>query len=62
MVFKTFFIMEEKMKRLFLQLGSLIAMASIVAASLNVNSTCAFRIYQDAVPDSVYKLRKLKEL
>lgn len=47
------------MKKLLLKFGSLIAMVSIVAASVNVNSTCAFRIYQEAVPDSADKLRKL---
>ena len=51
---------EENMKKLMMKLGNIVAGLALIAATLNVNSTCAHHIYQEPVPDSAKKLAKLK--
>lgn len=48
------------MKKLMMKFGSMIAALALVAASLNVNATCSYHVYQDKVPESARKLSKIK--
>ncbi len=48
------------MKKIIIKFGNVIAMAALAIATLNVNSTCTFRIYQEEVPECAKKLSKVK--
>lgn len=52
--------MEENMKKIIMKFGNVMAMLALVAATLNVNSTCSHHIYQETVPESAKKLSKVK--
>jgi cyclic lactone autoinducer peptide len=46
------------MKNVIQKASCILASLAIVAASLNVNSTCAHLIYQPKVPEEANKLKK----
>lgn len=46
------------LKRILLYIGSLVASFSFMVTSLNVNTTCAYLIYQPKLPQEAEKLSK----
>jgi cyclic lactone autoinducer peptide len=48
------------MKKIMIKFGNIIAALALVAATLNVNSTCCHHVYQEPVPESAKKLSKIK--
>lgn len=40
------------MRKMFLKVGNVIATLALVAATVNVNSTCWHFLYQDKLPES----------
>ncbi len=48
------------MKKIMEKFGNLFAALALVAATLNVNSTCGYHVYQESVPESAKKLSKIK--
>lgn len=49
-----------KMKKMIVKFGNMVAALALVAASMNVNATCGWHIYQEEVPESAKKLGKVK--
>jgi len=48
------------MKKIIEKASQVLASLAVIAASLNVNSTCAHLIYQPKVPEKVYKLKNIQ--
>lgn len=48
------------MKKVMMKFGNMVAALALVAASMNVNATCGWHIYQEKVPESAKKLSKIK--
>ncbi|MCI9141956.1 MAG: cyclic lactone autoinducer peptide [Lachnospiraceae bacterium] len=48
------------MKKLYLRFGSFVATLALIAASMNVNATCQYHLYQETIPESAKKLCKVK--
>lgn len=48
------------MKNLIMKIGNAVAVLALVAASVNVNSTCCHYIYQGPVPKDANRLRKVR--
>lgn len=51
---------EIKLKKLKEVMLSGMAKASVNAAKMNVNSTCAFLVYQPQIPSAVERLKKFQ--
>ena len=50
----------NKMKKVSKNFEKILAKAALVSASNNVNSTCRWYVYQELVPQSAKKLKKIK--
>ncbi|MFR7986226.1 MAG: cyclic lactone autoinducer peptide [Clostridia bacterium] len=48
------------MKKVSKNFEKILAKAALVSASNNVNSTCRWYVYQELVPQSAKKLKKIK--
>lgn len=48
------------MKKIMMKLGNSVAALALVAAALNVNSTCVFHVYQEPIPECAKKLSRVK--
>ena len=48
------------MKKLMVKFGNAVAAIALVAATMNVNATCSYYVYQDTVPECAKKLSKIK--
>lgn len=48
------------MNKLYLKFGNVIATLALVFATISVNSACRHHMYQDPIPESVKKLKKVK--
>lgn len=51
-------IRRYKMNKLYLKFGHVIAAIALFFATVSVDSTCRWVMYQDTIPESVMRLRK----
>lgn len=55
-------IRRYKMNKLYLKFGRVIAAIALFFATVSVDSTCRWVMYQDTIPESVMRLRKNRRL